>query len=210
MKRVIIFIDGSNLYHGLKETMVEFELDFEKFANYLCGSDRQLVNLYYYNAPLKKQHGEEEYKAQQRFFSYLKRLPNFILRLGRLETRNSSFTLWEILNGFNHSLVKEIVDKVGKKRLKKVKSEINWLVEKGVDVNLAVEMVALAYNNAYDVAILVSGDGDFAVAVRYVQGMKKKVEVSYFPDRPCWHLKKVCDKFIPLTPNILNKLKKLE
>ena len=189
--------------------MGEFKLDFEKFADYLCGSDRRLVNLYYYNAPLKKQYGEKEYKAQQKFFSYLERIPNFILRLGRLEMREASFTLEEILNNFDHPLAKEIINKVGEKRLREVKSQIKWPVEKGVDVNLAIEMVTLAYNNAYDVAILVSGDGDFAVAVRYVQGTKKKVEVSYFPDRPCWHLKKICNNFIPLKANILNKLKRV-
>ena len=100
--------------------MGEFKLDFEKFADYLCRSDRRLVNLYYYNAPLKKQYGEKEYKAQQKFFSYLERIPNFILRLGRLEMREASFTLEEILNNFDHPLAKEIINKVGEKRLREV------------------------------------------------------------------------------------------
>ena len=33
------------------------------------------------------------------------------------------------------------------------------------DIHLAVDMVRLAFNNAYDTAILVSSDGDFNPAV---------------------------------------------
>ena len=38
-------------------------------------------------------------------------------------------------------------------------------VEKGVDIMVATDMLRLAWDNLYDVAILVSGDGDFAYAV---------------------------------------------
>ncbi|MHB8566057.1 MAG: NYN domain-containing protein [Nitrososphaerales archaeon] len=55
--------------------------------------------------------------------------------------------------------------------------------EKGVDVNLAVEMVAAAYEDIYDVAILVSGDGDYYDAVSKVMlEREKQVEVASFKD----------------------------
>lgn len=42
-------------------------------------------------------------------------------------------------------------------------------VEKGVDVQLAIDMVSLAHENAYDTAILVSNDDDLAPAVELVK-----------------------------------------
>lgn len=51
-------------------------------------------------------------------------------------------------------------------------------VEKGVDIALAVDMLALV--DTYDTAVLVSGDGDFAKVVEYVQARGKHVE-SYAP-----------------------------
>ena len=53
-------------------------------------------------------------------------------------------------------------------------------VEKGVDVMLATDLLYFAWNNFYDVAILVSGDSDFAYALQTVKNMGKHVEVAYF------------------------------
>jgi len=49
--------------------------------------------------------------------------------------------------------------------------------EKGVDVYLATQIVALAYENAYDVAILISGDSDFIPALDVVHHKGKIVTV---------------------------------
>ena len=47
--------------------------------------------------------------------------------------------------------------------------------EKGVDVLMAVDLLVGAYENIYDTAILVSGDGDFVPAIQRVQKLNKKV-----------------------------------
>lgn len=49
--------------------------------------------------------------------------------------------------------------------------------EKQLDVYLATQMVALAYENAYDIAYLISGDEDFVPAVEIVQ-QKGKIVVA--------------------------------
>lgn len=49
--------------------------------------------------------------------------------------------------------------------------------EKQVDVYLATQAVALAYENAYDVAILVSGDEDYVPAIDIIQ-QKGKIAVA--------------------------------
>jgi uncharacterized LabA/DUF88 family protein len=53
-------------------------------------------------------------------------------------------------------------------------------VEKGIDIMLATDLLYFAWNDFYDVAVLVSGDSDFAYALQAVKNMGKHVEVAYF------------------------------
>jgi len=53
-------------------------------------------------------------------------------------------------------------------------------VEKGIDIMLATDLLDFAWNDFYDVAILVSGDSDFAYALQAVKNLGKHVEVAYF------------------------------
>lgn len=53
-------------------------------------------------------------------------------------------------------------------------------VEKGIDIMLATDLLRFAWTNVYDVAVLVSGDGDFAYALQAVKNIGKHVEVAYF------------------------------
>ena len=180
----MIFIDGSNLYHGLKEVIGTAKIDFAKFGDILARG-RRLEKIYYYNAPLAQtKKNIEAYKAQQRFFNSLKFVPNLICKLGRLEKR-----VIEI----EHEGIAKIL---GRER-------VTFPVEKGVDINIAVDMLTSAYDNAYDVAILVSGDGDFAVAVEAVKKLNKPVECAFFKAKKCFHIQKVASRFIPLDKNYL-------
>ena len=65
--------------------------------------------------------------------------------------------------------------------------------EKGTDIKLACEMLHLAHLDAYDVAILVSGDGDFSGAVQKTQDVGKIVDVACFSDNLSSELNKVSD-----------------
>ena len=91
MERVVIFVDGSNFYHGLKANIGKTRLNFYNFAKLLCGDDRKLIRIYYYNAPVKKENNEERYKSQQHFFSSLRNTPYLQLKLERLEPRGNTF-----------------------------------------------------------------------------------------------------------------------
>ncbi len=166
--RVMIFIDGSNLYHGLKKDMPGKRLDYSCLAETLC-DNRHLVRVHYYNAPLPQQQDKEAAKAQQSFFDKLRNLPYHRVILGRLEPRPG-----------------------GRK------------VEKGVDIKIAVDMLSLAVRDVYDVAILVSGDGDFASVVEAVQDFGKHVENATTKSGSSNHLRQVCDKVVMLTPEFLS------
>lgn len=77
MKRVMIFIDGSNLYHNLRSFCGRTDIDFAAFVRKLVGEDRELIRVYYYNAPVDRRDNEDKYRAQQRFFATLNQIDNF-------------------------------------------------------------------------------------------------------------------------------------
>ena len=53
-------------------------------------------------------------------------------------------------------------------------------IEKKVDIKIAIDIISLAYENTYDTAVLVSGDGDFVPVVKKVKEVDKDVEVWAF------------------------------
>lgn len=63
------------------------------------------------------------------------------------------------------------------KQFERKSNEFGEQREKQVDVYLATQVVALAYENAYDIAIIVSGDEDYVPAIEIVQQKGKIVLV---------------------------------
>jgi len=72
-------------------------------------------------------------------------------------------------------------------------------VEKGVDVAVTTDMLHLAIENVYDIAILVSGDGDYVDAVKYIEKSRgKRVEIASFEKCVSDELRRIADRFISL------------
>ena len=174
-KRIMIFVDGSNLYHILKSLLPDKkpnDFDFEGFVKYLSKEGISL-GTYYYNVPLDIMQDEEKYIKQQRFFDKIKRLPNF------------KFVLCRMLK-----------KKIDGKTIYEAKED---------DIHLAVDMVKLAFADAYDIAILVSSDGDFVPAIQAVKEKGKNVENIGFETKFSYHLKKECDRFRMLSKEEVKK-----
>jgi hypothetical protein len=53
-------------------------------------------------------------------------------------------------------------------------------IQKGVDVQLAVDVLDLAHADRYDVAVLVTGDADFLPVARRIASLKRQVLLAYF------------------------------
>ena len=178
MLKVSIFIDGNNFYYGLKtiygnsRNLIAF--DFEKFCNFLANK-RNIVTIFYYNAPLDITKDLEKYKSQQRFFDKIQRIKNFKLVLCKLIKRRMP------------------------------ESNESYYIIKEDDIHMAVDLVKGAYKGLYDVAIVVSGDGDFVPAVKAVREEKKIVENFYFEKGTSTNLKMNCDKSYILKKEILDK-----
>lgn len=77
--------------------------------------------------------------------------------------------------------------------------------EKETDINLATHMVAKAFQNAYDIAILISGDTDYIKVVETLHNIGKIVVIAHFAHQNVHRYDKLCDANIVLYDTILNK-----
>jgi uncharacterized LabA/DUF88 family protein len=169
-ERVMIFIDGSNMYHSLKAFFSRTDIDLGKFCAKLIGK-RRLIRIYYYNARVGRKEEPERYLHQRQFFDSVAAIPYTELRLGRLVYSN-----WPNSPPY----------------------------EKGVDVQLATDMLTHSYKNNYDTAILVAGDNDFVSALQAVKDNGKHIEVALFgQEETSRELRRVADMVIPIAPKLL-------
>jgi uncharacterized LabA/DUF88 family protein len=168
-ERVMVFIDGSNLYHVLGQTCGRHDLQFDKFAHKLAG-DRDLRRVYYYNIRQEAFEGGSNVSEQDRFLSSLYDTPYLEVKLG----------IWKQRGG--------------------------TMVEKGVDVMLAVDLVTRAYRDQYDTAIIVSGDADFFPALQAAKDVGKHVEVAAFDTNISSEAARVADVHIKLTKTFFTGL----
>jgi len=60
------------------------------------------------------------------------------------------------------------------------KIAFNVAIEKKIDIKIVIDIISLAYENAHDTAVLVSGDGNFVPVVKKVKELDKNVEVWAF------------------------------
>ena len=94
-----------------------------------------------------------------------------------------------------------------------IKASFNKIVshnvmEKKIDIQIAIDIISLAYENAYDTAVLVSGDGDFVPVVKKIKELDINMEVWAFRYSLANALKEVLDKQrIYYLDDILNEIK---
>lgn len=69
MKRISIYIDGSNFYFSVKKKF-DCKIDIEKFCKKLAGENK-LVDIKYYISPVGETN-PEMYIEQQKFFAKLR------------------------------------------------------------------------------------------------------------------------------------------
>ncbi|MFX1558785.1 MAG: NYN domain-containing protein [Promethearchaeota archaeon] len=88
------------------------------------------------------------------------------------------------------------------------KITFNEAIEKKIDIQIAVDIISLAYENKFDTAVLVSGDGDFVPVVQKLKDLSKNVEIWAFRYSLANALKLIVDKEnIFYLDDILSKIK---
>lgn len=181
--RAILFIDGNNFYHGMKDVLMlpSMELDYGSFSRKLIGKDREWIETRYYVGQVRQEGDTSRYWQQRAFLRWLQSFDRVSCHLGRLERRiveGDEQELGDWLDTLQkRSDINVPAQAVKELRLIAANAKVTW-VEKAVDVMIATDMVAMAYDDQYDNAYLISADGDFTPAVKKVRDTGRKVFVA--------------------------------
>jgi uncharacterized LabA/DUF88 family protein len=160
MQKVIVYIDGFNLYHGLVEKGWRryLWLNIQKMAENLMMFNQELVCTKYFTARIRV--GDKDKKQRQTtYIEALQTLTNLEIVEGKYHSepylcRNC---------GFLHNVPSE----------------------KMTDVNIASEMIIDAVKDKYDIGLLISADADLVPAIKIIRGnyAEKRVTVGFPPAR---------------------------
>ena len=167
MTRVITYLDGFNLYFGLrtKGWRRYYWLDPHRLGQRLLPGDHTLVHTHYFTARISASGAKpEKARRQQLYLEAVQTCPDTTLHFG-------------------HYLGKVIT-------CRNCKATWTSYEEKMTDVNLAVQLLRDAYADTFDTAVLVSGDSDLFAPIETIRALfpQKRVLVA-FP--PCRHSKKL-------------------
>jgi uncharacterized LabA/DUF88 family protein len=175
--KVITYIDGFNLYFGIRKQAVErgtpdipnprwyryMWLDLVKMSQEMLTPVQRLVTAKYFTAPIIE--SVEKQGRQAIYLDALRTLPNLEIILGRFERET--------------------------KECGKCKHVAYHPQEKKTDVNLATSLIMDALDDKFDTAIVVTGDSDQAPAWEVVKKKKpeKRIVVAFPPNRYSKELK---------------------
>lgn len=157
-KRVAVYIDGSNLYYKLKDLGIKNSTYFEYAA----------------------------------FAKWLARGRSVVAKryyVGVVRSKDGDEKSKKMQEGqvrlFNH--LQSNKEKFNIQRGYLMKND-GTFHEKGVDVKMAVDLLSGAYEDIYDVAILISSDTDLIPAIQKVKQLGKEVEYIGFSHKPSYGL----------------------
>jgi len=174
MKRVIAYIDGFNLYFGLRAKGWKrfYWLDLRQVVLHLLKPDQTLAAIKYFTSVVTSP--PDKNRRQATFLEALTTLPDFHIHHGHyladtITCRHCGYTYTA-----HH--------------------------EKMTDVNIAVELLSDAFEDQFDVALLISADSDLVGLVQRVRHLfpSKRVVVVFPPARHSNALRNVANACLHL------------
>lgn len=177
MDRVITYIDGFNLYFGLKSKQWKryYWLDVHALSQNLLKPGQQLDHVNYFTSRVSSSPRDpHQDKRQATYIEALQTLPN-----------TSVF--------FGHYLSKLVT-------CFKCGATWNTHEEKMTDVNIAITLAADAFQDKYDTAILISADSDLTGPIQQVRRLfpNKRIIVAFPPDRNSTRLRQEANAFFTI------------
>lgn len=167
--RVIAYVDGFNLYFGLREARLKrfYWLDVAALASSLLKPGQQLVATHYFTTRIRDNgHNSPDRRRQADY----------------LEALDLTATAIQ----YGHYLEKP-------RRCRACGATWTDFEEKMTDVNIATQMLGDAFDNAFDVALLISADSDLKTPIERVRSrFPTKRVIAAFPPRRQSHELKRC------------------
>lgn len=176
MIRVAAYIDGFNLYFGLKQARFKryYWLDVAALAHTLLRPGQQLLATHYFTARIRD--NGRNATDQKRQNDYLEAL-----------------AVQGIQCQFGHYLEKQ-------RQCRACHATWPDYEEKMTDVNIAIQLMTDAFDNAFDTALVISGDSDLTTPIRRVRERfpSKRVIVAFPPGRHSSELKRHANGYLTI------------
>ncbi len=179
-EKCAVFIDGGYLENLLVDLKI-YRIDFNRLSEKMAGGLTLLRTYYYHCLPFEpddpQPEDRERMDGKKRFFHALTNLPRYEVRLGYAVPRGR--------------------DENGRLLVQ----------QKGVDVQLAVDMVRLSYLRSIGYACLLAGDGDYTPMVQTAKdaGVVVKLFHGDGPNsRVAERLVQVCDEHTYIDRNFFD------
>lgn len=158
MERVVVYVDGFNMYFGMMEAGYESLrwLNLEALVKALLKPNQELVELKYFTSRVSNNPDK-----QKRQTTYIEALESTGIKIYYGNYQSNS---------------------VECRRCGNIWADNN---EKMTDVNIATQILIDAYEDKYDMAMLISGDSDLVPPIKAVHELfnKKRVFVAFPPKR---------------------------
>lgn len=180
-ERVIAYIDGFNLYFGLKEKgwKKQYWLDVALLAANLLRSEQRLMGVNYFTARISGTRAKRG--RQNAYLEALKEIGACYMHFG--------------------------VYRQNSRECKRCNLVDNVPNEKMTDVNIAVAMMTDAFQNNFDTALLITADSDLTPPVRKIRELfpSKRITAAFPPNRSSKELMSAVNGYIRVDRATLNQ-----
>ena len=168
--RVVVYIDGFNLYYGMRSKGWRryYWLDLNRLAERLLRPGQTLAGVRYFTARVIPDAGSVgKARRQNTYLEALGTLPDLAIHYGYYSSKT--------------------------RRCSECGATWQTYEEKMTDVNIAVELLSDAYEDAFDTAIMISADSDLARPITAIRERfpGKRVVVAFPPGRFSVHLRNI-------------------
>jgi len=181
MERVVAYVDGFNLYYGLRSKGWKrfYWLNIPDLIRLFLRPGQRLVKTKYFTTIV--QQPEDKRLRQAVFLDALRTLPDFSIYYGQFLSDT------KVCHNCGYTYT--------------------TYHEKMTDVNIAVELMADALKDLFDVAFLVSADSDLVGPVRLIKRLfhPKRVVAIFPPDRFSSQLEQISNGILHINHVELSK-----
>lgn len=168
-KRVAVFIDNSNVFHNIKEIKKsdpEWTSFYNPFslAEALSSNENEIVYVGFYCVSPPAYLSNESEESKYKYEKTIK---------------------------YYSEIEKDKRIKLKYGNLTGPKGDMH---EKNVDTQIATDIIAKAALNEYDIAVIVSNDGDYKSAIESAKNQfGRKIEIAFFRGGLSMNLDQICD-----------------